>query len=237
MEIVMYLTEVLGGRPYQCFIPQPLLPSVEQSRIKAFTKLDRALKIAPDKSEFFHFAAATVAQPRNKMAPAGRHSEAHAVLSAWLERERLGIEPLKKINAALTGKKEAVFRARPVWMGSAHPSDSWHVGSPPGRLNGLMKNLMDIPQSNLPASMQALIGLLRVLQIHPFEDGNGRTARFYAIWLAHRKLGLVTGMLSLLDALCDRPQFDLNAASLEVQNSGRFETFFDQALDLYQTNN
>lgn len=231
----MYVTEILDGRPYQCFIPQPLLPAVEASRIKAFATLDRALKNTADASVFTARAAATIAQTRNKLDAADRPAEAEAVLNAWMGRERLGIEQLKKINAALTGKQATGFRSRPVWMGALHPSDSWHVGSPPARLNGLMKKLMELPQSNLPASLQALIGLLRLLQIHPFEDGNGRVARFYAIWLVYRQLGPSIGALNLFDTLCDRPRFDLNAVSLEVQNSGRFEAYLDRALDLYQT--
>ncbi len=233
----MYMTEILNGRPYQCFIPQPLFPAVELSRIKSFATLDRELKRNADASMFMGHAAATIAQTRNKLDAADRQAEAAAVLHTWLERERLGVEQLKKINAALTGKQTARFRSRPVWMGALHPSDSWHVGSPPARLNGLMKKLVELPQSNLPASMQSLVGLLRLLQIHPFEDGNGRVARFYAIWLVYRQLGPSIGALNLLDALCDRPRFDLNAVSLEVQNSGRLETYLDRALDLYQTYN
>lgn len=233
----MYVTEILGARPYQCFIPQPLLPAVELSRVKAFSAFDRELIRTVDESTFIGHAAATVAQTLNKLDAATRHAEASEVLSVWLGRDRLGVEQLKKINAALTGKQTASFRTGPVWMGAAHPSDSWHVGSPPGRLNGLMKKLVELPQSGLPASMQTLIGLLRLLQIHPFEDGNGRTARFYAIWLAYRQLGPSIGVLNQIDALCDRPRFDLNAASLEVQNSGCFELFLDRALGLYQINN
>ena len=231
----MYVTEILDGRPYQCFIPQPLLPAVVASRIKAFAALDRALKNTADASVFTARAAATIAQTRNKLDPEDRQAEAKTVLNAWIGRERMGVEQLKKINAALTGKQQAIFRSRPVWMGALHPSDSWHVGSPPARLNGLMKTLVDLPQSNLPASMQALVGLLRLLQIHPFENGNGRVARCYAIWLLYRQLEPSIGALNLFDALCDRPRFDLNAASLEVQSSGRFETCFDRVLDLHQT--
>lgn len=231
----MYVTELLDGRPYQCFIPRPLFPSIELSRVKAFAALDRAFRHTADGSGFMDRAAATIAQTRNKLEAKDRHAEASAVLSTCLARDRLGIEQLKKANAALTGKSQAIFRTRPVWMGAIHPSDSWHVGSPPGRLNGLMKALTDLPSSALPASLQALIGLLRLLQIHPFEDGNGRTARCYAVWLAHRRLGPATRMLDLLDALCDRSRFDLNAASLEVQNSGRFDVILDRALAFHET--
>lgn len=231
----MYVTEILDGRPYQCFIPKPLFPAVEASRIKAFATLDRELKRNIDAAGFVRRAAATVAQTRNKLDHENRLVEAEAVLNAWIARERLGIEQLKKISAAFTGKHAAVFRSRPVWMGAMHPSDSWHVGSPPARLNSLMKNLAELPQSNLPASLQAMIGLIRLLQIHPFEDGNGRVARFYAIWLVYRQLGPSIDALNLLDMLCDRPRFDLNAVSLEVQNSGRFESYLDRVLGLYQT--
>jgi len=225
----MYVTEMLNGRPYQCFVAVPMFPDIDASLVKAYSALDRRFAATLDPGAFPIRAAATVAQGRNRVDPGDREARASVALQRWLVRDRLGVEQLRKAHAALTGAAVSDFRRGPVWMGGPHPADAWHVGAPPSRLNGLMKQLMGLPERPWPSTLQALVALLRILQTHPFADGNGRIARWYAIWLAHRSLGPALGPLDLLDALCDRTRFDLNAASLEVQNSGRFEVFLSQA--------
>ena len=228
----MYMTEVLNGRPYQCFVPVPMFPAVEVPLVKAFSTLDRRLKERVADGMFATRATGTVAQIGNRIDAGDRAECASAALRYCMSRPRIGVDQLKKTHALLTGKDDCGFRTGPVWMGGPHPADAWHVGAPPSRLNGLMKQLIDLPDTRLPATLQALLGFLRILQIHPFADGNGRLARCHAICLTHRGIGPATALLDLLDHLCDRSRFDLNAASIEVQNSGRFEVFLSLAHDM-----
>lgn len=225
----MYVTEALNGRPYQCFVPVPIFPAIDPALIKTYAALDREFARTIDASAFPVRAAGTVAQVGNRIDAGDRHARAVSALERWLGRDRLGIEQLKKIHTALTGASTPHFRTGPVWMGGPHPADAWHVGAPPARLNGLMKQLMGLPDSKWPVTLKAMVALLRILQIHPFKDGNGRLARWYAIWLVHHGLGPAIGVLDLLDRLCDRTRFDLNSASLDVQNSGRFDDFLLRA--------
>lgn len=229
----MYVTEILSGRPYQCFIPQPLIPAIDASTCKRFAALDRLLKtepgVEPLTEVFLSKAADFVAQTRHKADAGDRLAQARKSIENLLSRKRIGIEQVKALNAALGGNGE--FRKISVWMGAPHPALSWHVGSPPGRLNGLVKNLVLLPESGMPSSLQAVIGLIRLLQIHPFADGNGRTARAYALWLGYRAIGPSEAFVARMDALCDRRRFDLNAASLQAQNSGSFESILDRMLE------
>lgn len=229
----MYVTEVFRGRPYQCFIPQPVIPAIDKVYLSAFELLDRQCKdVQCGSADFLAEAAAYIARTETKISPGERGALATRCLSGVLSRERISAESLKKIHASLTGTTNNGFRNAPVWMGAPHPALSWHVGSPPARLNGLIKQLVELPSLRMPASMQALIGLVRLLQIHPFQDGNGRTARLYGLWLGYRRLGPSDALLRILLLLTDRTRFDLNAASIEIQNIGRFDPLFEYVMDL-----
>lgn len=228
----MYITEMLMGRPYQCFIPRPVIPVVGPRYLRAFAEIDRKCLASRDEGDIFMASAIEfVARVDTKRSSDGRVANVAKMVANTLARNQIGITQLKKINAELVGRDEQGFRTGPVWVGAPHPALSWHVGSPPGQLKALIKQCLSLPEMPMPSTMQALMGLIRLMQIHPFNDGNGRTARLYALWLGCRRLGASDRLLQLLSILTNRARFDLNAASLDVQNTGRFDLLFEYLIN------
>lgn len=223
----MYVTNILGGKPYQSYIPEPLFPSVTKAQINWFQEWDGILSKACNAAVFASGLSHTVVQSINKPSSTRTLGHADTAVAQFLQRERIGLKHLKKINGVILGNRGSDLRNTPVWIGAPHPSLSWHVGSPPQMLENLMKNLLEDPPSYYPASMLAIVCLFRILQIHPFADGNGRTARFYAAWLTHGIIGPSVKFLDVLNALWQRSQLDINAISLTAQSEKSFDPIFD----------
>jgi hypothetical protein len=228
----MYTTQMLAGRAYQSYLPDPLVPVVSGAWIAEFRRFDRLLSRDCDAAAFTPSARDAIARAGVRHRGENRQSHASAALAALLTRERIGPKQLKQINGLLTDAGSSELRAVPVWMGAPHPGLSWHVGSPPHALNGLIKRLLQTAESDWPASLHAVMAMFRLLQIHPFVDGNGRTARFYAIWRVHRGIGPSLGFLRLLDALWDRARLDMNAVSLSAQSENSLDPILACVADL-----
>ena len=162
------------------------------------------------------------------MASSDRLASSQRAVDALLTRQRASIKHLKKTNALLLDEKDVDFRKTPVWVSAPHPSASWHVGSPPDMLNGLVKGLLADPPVYHPASLTAIVQLFRLLQIHPFADGNGRTARLWSIHSIHRHIGPACGYLQLLNGLWDRARFDIHSISLAAQAEETLTPVFER---------
>jgi hypothetical protein len=228
----MYITEILGGRPYQCFVPKPMFPAIDPNLIESFSDVDRHFRTRQDDDAFFDRSVEIVLQASKRKDIESRRPLPGEELRRWLIRPRMGIKQLQDMHAFLLGTGTSDFRTGPVWLGGPHPASAWHVGSPPARVNRLMKELVEVTETPQPATVQALTAMLRLLQIHPFQNGNGRVARGYAIWLAHRRIGPSIAWLDLLEHVLDRSRFGLSAASVLIQESGSFDPFTKQILSL-----
>lgn len=216
----MYVTEMLQGRPYQCFIPVPMVPSLSKESISICRRWDNVLSQSLNGEKFNGDLAHAVAQLENRLNNEDRILHVRTGIEKWMSQRSLNVEKIIEINSALRGAKSAGFRQGPVWMGGPHPADSWHVGAPPARLKGLVKQLLSQQDSTYPTIAWAFISMLRILQIHPFADGNGRTARFYFLWLIHRKIGPSVEAISIINYLFDRKVMDINSLSKDMQASG-----------------
>jgi hypothetical protein len=220
----MYITRMLAGRPYQCYVPESILPPVSDYYLAFFRDMDRWLTSSCDNESFLSGLPRSVAQPNNKLdGSLALENVRHAMKTPFAEQS---IKQLKKANAALLGLSRTEFRTQLVWLGTTHPGLSWHVGSPPEMVTPLMKKLLDVPSKQLSPSMTAIILLFRLLQIHPFADGNGRTARYWAIRHIQHTIGPARGILLLIDRLWDRKHFDINGASLAAQGEKNFDPIF-----------
>lgn len=171
--------------------------------------------------------------PAHSLRGGGGNDRSVGLASAAAEAShlrRIRRDELIAINSLVVQKPRRRFRKEPVWVGASHPSLAWHVGSPPVKLNELVDAILAMAQSPWPITLIALVSLLRLLQVHPFIDGNGRTARLYACWLVRQRIGHSPCFLALLDALWKRSEFSINAAGVSIRDHDDWPNFFDYCL-------
>lgn len=224
----MYVTRILGTVPYQCYMPRPLIPDVGSNLLRRFEALERRLSPLNVSDEVYMAECAKiVAQARNKYSSTNREALAGHSVARFLKGNRVGPNQLIKIHASLTSTEKPGLRSGLAWVGSQHPGNSWHVGSPPEHLNALVKGLASCNRREMPSIVWAITVMLRILQIHPFHDGNGRVARFYAIWSIYNGMGGSLMAASAIDSLFDRSRLDLQSLSLTAQTTGNFDEILD----------
>lgn len=222
----MFEASVLDGVPYLSYVPRPLVPSLSPEQYRRFRQLDNQWKASVSDVGFVDVAADTVLL--TNLASDGRSRERCVeAVGHSLGLRRLEKTQLVLLNSELTASLVQSYRTTPIWMGATHPAHAWFVGSPPSRLNRLMEGVFDLARANQPVSFRALVSLMRLLNIHPFVDGNGRTARLYSIWLVNRYLGPSHLFLSLLQSLWTTPSFSLNGAGVAVRDSNDWSLLFD----------
>lgn len=107
---------------------------------------------------------------------------------------------------------------------------SSYVGSPAPRLDALVDVILAMIRQPWPTTLIAVVSLTRLLQVHPFFDGNGRTARLYACWLVRRRLGPSPLFLHLLDALWNRAEFSILGASVAIRDRNDWNPLLEYCL-------
>ena len=102
----------------------------------------------------------------------------------WCGATRVEVADIREIHRRLlagTGHQHlaGVIRDEQNWIGgsSYNPCSAAFVPPPPDRVHGLLEDLCDfIGSEDLPAVAQAALVHAQFETIHPFADGNGRTA-------------------------------------------------------------
>lgn len=112
------------------------------------------------------------------------------------------------------------LRGAPVWINKNGPSDSEYVAPPASEVPGLVGDLVTfLGREDLTPSVRGFLGFLQLSCIHPFRDGNGRTARVLAIILM-RQHGASAALTALcLARLASRPEQLHRAANMFVRGS------------------
>ena len=223
----MYVTRIFNGLPYQAFIPRPVVPPIGIDHIHRFREIDSWLKRTLDKNQFAEDAPCIIAKMDRRITSPEPFLCAEKAVSFALSSRSFGCKQVKRANAILTGAPSANFRPGPGWVGAPHPSMAWHVGSPPENIEQLMQAVIQPLDKELPASLIATIRLFRILQIHPFGDGNGRIARLTALRTIHERIGPATGYLWLIDRLWNRSKSNISTISLDSQKSENLSDAFD----------
>lgn len=120
------------------------------------------------------------------------------------------------------------LRLTPIWVDSLRPADAWYVGPPAKKLPSLLVELsVFLARTRLRADVAAAIAMLRMLQIHPFPDGNGRLARalFLGQWL--NRIGPEKRAICYLSKLYQASGSVLHDASLSIRDRNDWQPFLE----------
>ena len=126
------------------------------------------------------WVADNLAAVRQALDGAGR-SLAVEDIHEW-HRRLMG--PTNRLPEEMVG----AFRTAQSWIGGTSPRDASFVPPPPGRVDGLMADLVAFANAEeVDPVTQAAVAHAQFETIHPYGDGNGRIGRILIGWiLAHR---------------------------------------------------
>jgi hypothetical protein len=133
-------------------------------------------------------------------------------------------------NRILCGedKRLSPWRTTPVWIGHVAVERSVWVGASPREIPSLMSRWRGVMLRSAPVSLRLAVAMLRLLQIHPFPDGNGRTTRWVAVSAARASPLLTCGLERLtMDVWAAGAAFR-QAASAGVSQDDDWSMWFDE---------
>ena len=95
-------------------------------------------------------------------------------------------------------KSPGLFRDSTVWFGRGNqvaadnPTKAFYVAPHHSYLSVYVEDWVKFAnREDIPLSLHMALTYYYLIAIHPFRDGNGRTARFVAIWQFYRKTGIL----------------------------------------------
>lgn len=102
-------------------------------------------------------------------------------------------ELFRHIHADVTARswsqRSGLYRDRQVWLTNSHTGERIYLPPETERVPALADELaewLEGPATELPALVRAALAHVGVAAIHPFRDGNGRTARIIASLVMYR---------------------------------------------------
>lgn len=224
----VYVTASIGTQVLQCYVPNRMWPSFTATDIGRFKAFDRKLS----QSGSMDLDAVSAALTTVRTDSAERCSGVRAALNIAAMSSAMDVATVKRVNSSITGNT-AAYRSGFAWSGAVGPRLAWHVGSPPDAVPRLMNSLIaSSSRADLPATAVALVLAVRLLQIHPFRDGNGRTARVLLWSVLTRRCGRTLLACELITWLWRRCDFDLHAASNDIRDHEDWSALMDRVFEL-----
>lgn len=234
----MILQKERDGRIYYAHLPDLLrgrFRTTADSVSQTFSDFDKMLigrEVDLGEADFANYAhsvfAPVFASVQLGLSNPVRESEATTVLAAesLASSVKISLRAIIRGNSIVLGVPRSELRRGPNWVGSDHPSDAWYVAAPAASLPKLMDDLVAfVNDSQFPTTLRACVGLRQLLQIHPFDDGNGRTARALFLGLLFREVGRKASALSVLARLWEFRGMRLHHSSLHLRDTGDWTVF------------
>ena len=144
-----------------------------------------------------------------------------------LGRKPVSIKTLRRANAMAVGEPVSVFRSNSMLVGSHRADHASFVAPPAQCVASLMSDLITFieKRDDLPVTLRAAVAVGQFLLIHPFRDGNGRTARAMFIGFCGRNLGFSPALLNMVRVLWEHRGLQLHAATMHVRESDSWAEF------------
>jgi hypothetical protein len=232
----MYTTEIYQGTAFQSYVPKPIHPSFTAGQAAVIERLQS--RVAKVESNAFAFRTAMVEAVLRHEGSTGlaqsRRRQVNEAVDFALGCGTFDVKSLKAVNAILVGQASVGFRTAPIWIAAAHPSLSTHVGSPARRLQPLVSQILAAQSRPGPIGLRALVAMVRLLQVHPFADGNGRTARLLACWWMADGLGKYPAIPIAISGLWRGGTIGINQMCVAIRDFGDWDPLLDAFVALAQ---
>jgi|GEM_PF-6712551 len=195
-------------------------PSLTRSVVTRFATVDRiarAYQATLTKADLTEFVAYGFALRNSEPARlAAGKTVVDALDESW--KGMSAINEIRNVNACIRDQSRgrSEWRSTAVWVGRVPRARSVFEGAAPQDIPRLMSVWNSFHERNIPLSLQLAVSSLRLLQIHPFLDGNGRTARWMALRLARRHPSVSVGFDSLIASVWRKGAAFRHACSASV---------------------
>lgn len=217
--------------PSRAFSFRAIAPSLTRDRIGRFLSIDRAAQAAQvtltqaELSDFVAYGLALRKPDPHRLNAA--IAAADLMHGPWVGRSVTN--EIRRANTALCSCADGsgAWRNAQVWIGRVPRERSVFEGASPKdvpRFMCIWSKLHDLP---MPLSLLLAISSLRLLQIHPFLDGNGRTTRWMALRLARRHSIAPNGFDSLILSVWRKGAAFRHACSASVIEEEDWEPWLD----------
>lgn len=179
---------VLNGKPFNCYVPSPMYKMAQiRPYVTQFRKIEQTFEKLDQEASSFNrlLSSAASGSALNGGVVTVEEGERFTEAVAYLRKIKIiRAEHLPLAHRLLTDIVGNEFRQDHVWLNGTHPSMSWFVGPPPEMVKKLASQCLQVlDDKELASSLRASVCMVRLMQIHPFLDANGRLAR--AVFCAH----------------------------------------------------
>lgn len=207
-----------------------IAPPLSDAVLKRFIAVDHALGSSTSSlaaADLVDFVANGFALRNPDSERTASASAAFHLLSGSISGDLLA--ELTRANSLLCGQSgmPSTWRAAPVWVGRVPRERSVAEGADPKEIPRLMAVWSKLHERSLPLSLLIAVSTLRFLQIHPFLDGNGRSARWMALRLARRNPSLFDGLSALILGVWAKGAAFRHACSASVVECGDWGPWLD----------
>lgn len=223
--------ELHAGTPYFAMVPTPLsrLGAHFHAFRERFARLESGLGRQPQ--EPCTLDAELSASIFRDHAP-GSAIACIRSLRESIPCAQFSVKTLRQLNAAVIGLPNSSVRTDAAWMGARHPSEAWFVAPPARELPRLLRDLCNFcNDANLPPFLRGVVGLHQLVLIHPFPDGNGRTARALLAVMALDTARSLAAVTHLLDRLFAFKGMALQRSQAGIRDSDDWSGYLELCLD------
>jgi hypothetical protein len=234
-----YVIQRRFGQVYFAFVPSALANHDFARCVDEFSSLDHALRIESRAACFKKVKSAYIAFERARASadfPVQRYGSADSLANvlAFFATRKVSSEYLVELNSAALEVRRSAFRHGAMWIGAATPSMALYVAPPPDNLRMLIKDLSRFLEynSSLPITLRASVAMGQFLLIHPFLDGNGRTARALFLSFAARFLGFSLPLVATLELFWEFEGSRIHGATAVLRSDDSWNYFLSVARDV-----
>lgn len=137
------------------------------------------------------------------------------------------------VNAKAVESISSRPRTGNSWVGADCIGNAWYVAPPAPYLPGLLTDLAKfLNDQALPRMLRGCIGMLQLLLIHPFLDGNGRTARLVFLARGASNFGSTPALIRALRRMWESQGLGVHRCSMALRERDNWDEWLGFCADI-----